>query len=236
MTSPACTTGTGWWPRAAAPGIHDKLVALPQGYDTLLTRMFTSSTDEGNPETGVVVSGGQWQRLALARALIRDEPDLMILDEPSAGLDAEAEAQIRYDRRGCGPAEFMMRRTFLGAAVLATTCLAAAALARRLRRRYVLVTVRGESMEPTFRHGDRVLADRTRIGGIRVGDVVVLEPGRPRPVLADRNSRPPTAEPAFWMIKAGCGGARRYGAARIRAGETCRTRCRRPAGEARRHR
>jgi signal peptidase I len=92
-----------------------------------------------------------------------------------------------------------MRRTFLGAAVVATTCLAAAALARRLRRRYVSVMVRGESMEPTFRHGDRVLADRTRIGDIRVGDIVVLEPGRPRPAV--RNSRLSTAEPAYWMIK-----------------------------------
>jgi hypothetical protein len=42
---------------------------------------------------------------------------------------------------------------------------------------------------------------RTRVGGIRVGDVVVLEPGRPRPVLAVRNSRPSTAEPAYWLIK-----------------------------------
>lgn len=94
-----------------------------------------------------------------------------------------------------------MRHTVLGTAVGAMTCLAIAALACRLRQRYVSVTVRGASMEPTYRHGDRVLADRARIGDIRVGDVVVLEPGRPRPVLADRNSRPLTAEPAFWMIK-----------------------------------
>jgi signal peptidase I len=66
------------------------------------------------------------------------------------------------------------------------------------RRRDVLVTVRGESMEPTHRHGDCVFADRTRVGDIRVGDVVVLEPGNPRPVP---NSRPSTAEPAYWMIK-----------------------------------
>jgi signal peptidase I len=92
----------------------------------------------------------------------------------------------------------MGQHTFLGVAAGAMTCLAVAALACRLRRRYVLVTVRGESMEPTLRHGDRVLADRTRIGDIRVGDVVVLEPGNPRPV---RNSRPSTAEPAYWMIK-----------------------------------
>jgi signal peptidase I len=88
----------------------------------------------------------------------------------------------------------MMRHTLLGA----MTCLAVAALACRVRRRYVLVSVRGESMEPTLRHGDRVLADRTRVGGIRVGDVVVLEPGRPRPVP---NSRSSTAGPAYWMIK-----------------------------------
>ncbi len=94
--------------------------------------------------------------------------------------------------------ESMRQHTFLGVAAGAMTCLAVAAPACRLRRRYVSVTVRGESMEPTLRHGDRLLADRTRIGDIRVGDVVVLEPGRPRPV---RNSRPSTAEPAYWMIK-----------------------------------
>ena len=40
------------------------------------------------------LSGGQWQRVALARALLRDGRDLLILDEPSSGLDAEAEHEI----------------------------------------------------------------------------------------------------------------------------------------------
>jgi ATP-binding cassette subfamily B protein len=75
---------------ARRAGIHDKLATLPQGYDTLLTRMFfmEDQTD------GVVLSGGQWQRLALARAFFRDRRELMILDEPSAGLDAVAEQEI----------------------------------------------------------------------------------------------------------------------------------------------
>jgi ATP-binding cassette subfamily B protein len=89
---------------ARRAGIHEKLVTLPHGYQTLLSRLFMSEADKEDAETGVVVSGGQWQRLALARALFRDQPDLMILDEPSSGLDAEAEArvheQIRRHRAG----------------------------------------------------------------------------------------------------------------------------------------
>jgi ATP-binding cassette subfamily B protein len=42
----------------------------------------------------VLLSGGQWQRVALARAFMRDRRDLMILDEPSSGLDAIAEHEI----------------------------------------------------------------------------------------------------------------------------------------------
>ena len=42
----------------------------------------------------MLLSGGQWQRLALARALLRADCDLLILDEPSSGLDAEAEHEI----------------------------------------------------------------------------------------------------------------------------------------------
>ncbi len=65
--------------------------ALPRGYDTLLTRVFP---DDDGSEPGVSLSGGQWQRVALARGLLRRGRDLLILDEPSAGLDAEAEYQI----------------------------------------------------------------------------------------------------------------------------------------------
>ncbi|MFG6191803.1 ABC transporter ATP-binding protein [Nonomuraea sp. JJY05] len=79
---------------AAAAGIHEQLARLPRGYRTLLTRTFPGDADEHDPETGVVLSGGQWQRLSLARAMLRDEPDLLILDEPSSGLDAEAEHEI----------------------------------------------------------------------------------------------------------------------------------------------
>lgn len=94
-----------------------------------------------------------------------------------------------------------MRLPFLRTVAGALTCFAVVATACRLRRRYVLVTVRGESMEPVFRHGDRVLADRSRVADIRVGDVVVLEPGHPRPVLAVPGSRPSAVEQAYWMIK-----------------------------------
>ncbi|MFI0453954.1 ABC transporter ATP-binding protein [Actinomadura sp. 6N118] len=75
-------------------GVHEILTALPAGYDTLLTRMFLSESEKQEPGTGVMLSGGQWQRLALARAFLRADRDLMILDEPSAGLDAEAEHDV----------------------------------------------------------------------------------------------------------------------------------------------
>jgi ATP-binding cassette subfamily B protein len=79
---------------ATRAGIHDKLAELPTGYDTMLSRIFQSEQDKDDPETGVVLSGGQWQRLALARALLRDRRDLLILDEPSSGLDAVAEHEV----------------------------------------------------------------------------------------------------------------------------------------------
>jgi ATP-binding cassette subfamily B protein len=89
---------------AELAGIHPALAGLPRGYDTLLSRTFFDSSDKDNPETGVALSGGQWQRLALARGLMRADRDLLILDEPSSGLDAEAEAdvhrQLRLIRQG----------------------------------------------------------------------------------------------------------------------------------------
>jgi ATP-binding cassette subfamily B protein len=84
---------------ARRAGIHDALVALPDGYDTLLTRMYFDHADQEDPETGVLLSGGQGQRLALARAFLRDRRDLLILDEPSAGLDAAAEAELHHRLR-----------------------------------------------------------------------------------------------------------------------------------------
>ncbi|WP_066938034.1 ABC transporter ATP-binding protein [Microtetraspora fusca] len=79
---------------ARAAGIHDKIMELPSTFDTLLTRMFFMESEKEDARNGHMLSGGQWQRLALARAFLRDRRDLMILDEPSAGLDAEAEHEI----------------------------------------------------------------------------------------------------------------------------------------------
>jgi ATP-binding cassette, subfamily B, bacterial len=79
---------------ARLAGVHEMLEALPSGYDTMLSRTFMSEADKDDPETGVVLSGGQWQRLALARAFLRDKRDLLILDEPSSGLDAVAEHEV----------------------------------------------------------------------------------------------------------------------------------------------
>lgn len=85
---------------AGTAGAHRTLAGLPRGYETLLTRMFLSESDRADERTGVVLSGGQWQRVALARAFLRESRDLMILDEPSAGLDAEAEHDIHTRLRG----------------------------------------------------------------------------------------------------------------------------------------
>ncbi|GAA2355679.1 multidrug ABC transporter permease [Catellatospora methionotrophica] len=84
---------------ATRAGVHPVLDGLPHGYDTLLTRLFFGESDQGDATTGVRLSGGQWQRVALARAYLRGRHDLMILDEPSAGLDAEAEAEVHQALR-----------------------------------------------------------------------------------------------------------------------------------------
>jgi ATP-binding cassette, subfamily B, bacterial len=60
---------------------HDFIVQLPQGYDTVLA------------ERGASLSGGQRQRIAIARAAVRQAP-IVILDEPTTGLDQENEASV----------------------------------------------------------------------------------------------------------------------------------------------
>ena len=69
---------------AAAAGAETMIDALPHGFDTVLSRMFAGGTD---------LSGGEWQRVALARSFYRDAP-LLILDEPSASLDPRAEHEL----------------------------------------------------------------------------------------------------------------------------------------------
>ncbi|MDO3703193.1 S26 family signal peptidase [Micromonospora sp. C28SCA-DRY-2] len=68
----------------------------------------------------------------------------------------------------------------------AATLLAVVLVGRWLRRRFLVVTVEGRSMEPGHRDGDRVLVDRLRSATVRVGDVVVVD----RDGVPDRPDRP----------------------------------------------
>ena len=70
---------------AEAGNAADFISRLPVGYDTPLTRMFE--------EDGIELSGGQWQKLSVARAFYKNS-DILILDEPTASLDALAEEEI----------------------------------------------------------------------------------------------------------------------------------------------
>jgi len=69
-------------------GLSERIAELPNEYDTYLTRSF----DAG----GVEFSGGQAQKIAIARAVYKDAPAL-ILDEPTASLDPKAESEIYTD-------------------------------------------------------------------------------------------------------------------------------------------
>jgi len=71
---------------AARRGGADALVAsLPQGYDTVLGGWF---------EAGHELSAGQWQKLAVSRAFMREEAELLVFDEPTAAIDAEGEHEL----------------------------------------------------------------------------------------------------------------------------------------------
>ena len=76
----------GRWREAAEKGLADAFVRdLPAGYRTQLGRWF---------KDGQELSGGQWQKIALARAFMRSDADILILDEPTAAMDAKAEAEV----------------------------------------------------------------------------------------------------------------------------------------------
>ncbi len=74
------------WETAANKGMAKPFIdALPQGFDTQLGKWF---------KDGQELSGGQWQKIALSRAFMRSDADILILDEPTAAMDAEAEMNI----------------------------------------------------------------------------------------------------------------------------------------------
>ena len=69
---------------ASEAGVDDLLNNLPKGYDTTIGTLFDDSRE---------LSWGEWQKIALARALFREAP-ILILDEPSSSLDADTEFEI----------------------------------------------------------------------------------------------------------------------------------------------
>jgi len=74
------------WRSAAIQGLAAEFVeSLPAGYHTQLGKWF---------KDGRELSGGQWQKIALARAFMRNEADILVLDEPTAAIDAAAEAEV----------------------------------------------------------------------------------------------------------------------------------------------
>lgn len=74
------------WSEAAAKGrATDFIERLPGGYRTQLGKWFVD---------GQELSGGQWQKIALSRAFMRSGADVLVLDEPTAAMDARAEAEI----------------------------------------------------------------------------------------------------------------------------------------------
>jgi ATP-binding cassette subfamily B protein len=74
------------WREAAAKGRAAPFIEeLPGGYRTQLGKWFSDGRE---------LSGGQWQKIALSRAFMRSRADILVLDEPTAAMDARAEAEI----------------------------------------------------------------------------------------------------------------------------------------------
>jgi ATP-binding cassette subfamily B protein len=74
------------WHEAAAKGRAEEFIGqLPDGYHTQLGKWFLNGRE---------LSGGQWQKIALSRAFMRTRADILVLDEPTAAMDAQAEAEV----------------------------------------------------------------------------------------------------------------------------------------------
>ncbi|NET53780.1 MAG: ATP-binding cassette domain-containing protein, partial [Merismopedia sp. SIO2A8] len=74
------------WEIASDKGMAKTFIeSMPEGFNTQLGRWF---------QGGQELSGGQWQKIALSRAFMRTKADILVLDEPTAAMDAEAEMKI----------------------------------------------------------------------------------------------------------------------------------------------
>lgn len=74
------------WQTAAEKGMAQSFIdQLPQSFQTQLGRWFKG---------GQELSGGQWQKIALSRAFMRSQADILVLDEPTSAIDAQAEFEI----------------------------------------------------------------------------------------------------------------------------------------------
>jgi ATP-binding cassette subfamily B protein len=74
------------WAKAAETGMAAPFIEdMPDGYQTQLGRWFKGGRE---------LSGGQWQKIALSRAFMRSDADILVLDEPTAAMDASSEAAI----------------------------------------------------------------------------------------------------------------------------------------------
>jgi len=90
---------------AARRGLADDVIArLPRGYEQMVGRRFRG---------GVELSGGEWQKIAIARAYMRDAP-LLILDEPTAALDARSEFEVfqRFKELSAGRTAVLISHRF----------------------------------------------------------------------------------------------------------------------------
>ena len=91
--------------RAATQSLADAVIRrLPKGYDQIMGKRF---------RTGVDLSGGEWQKVAIARAYMRDA-DLLILDEPTAALDARSEFEVfeRFKELSAGKTAVLISHRF----------------------------------------------------------------------------------------------------------------------------
>jgi len=94
------------WRRASEKGMAAGFIdRLPEAYDTQLGRWFRD---------GQELSLGQWQKIALARAFMREDADILVLDEPTASMDARAEAEVfeRFRKLTAGKTAILISHRF----------------------------------------------------------------------------------------------------------------------------